>query len=51
MSRYLGKKHRSIIKIRKDVVFLKEMCDVSIRRQHKHVAFLIKNGHICTKNT
>ena len=27
-----------------DVIFLNEMCDVAIRRAHKRVTFVIKNG-------
>jgi len=34
----------SIVKVRKDVVFLKEKWNVAIRRAHKHVMFLIKKG-------
>jgi hypothetical protein len=41
----------AIVKVRKHVVFLKEECDVSIRRPHKRVKFLLKRGHIYTENT
>jgi len=34
----------SIMKLRKDVIFLKENLDVSIRTPPKHVTFLIKKG-------
>jgi hypothetical protein len=32
----------SIVKVRKDVMFLKEKWDVAVRTPHKHVTFLIK---------
>jgi hypothetical protein len=34
----------SIVKVRNDVLFLKEACDVAIRRPHKYVKFLTKKG-------
>ena len=34
----------SIVKARKDVIFLKKKLDVSIRRPSKHIRFLNKKG-------
>ena len=35
----------SVLTVRKDVMFLREMWDVAIRTPHKHVAILcLKNG-------
>jgi len=38
----------SIVKVRKHVVFLKAECDVSTRRSHKRVKFLLRKKHIHT---
>jgi hypothetical protein len=42
----------SIMKVRKDVIFLKEKLDVAIRMPPKYVTILIKKRrHIYTENT
>ena len=34
----------SIVKVRKAALFLREKWDLAIRRAHKYLTFLIKNG-------
>ena len=34
----------SLVKVRKEVMFLEEKCHVSVGKPHKHVTFLIKKG-------
>jgi len=41
----------TILKVHKDVMFLKEELDVAKRRPHKHVTFLIRKGAPYNENT
>ena len=41
----------TILKVRNDVVFMKEKWDVAVRRAHLHVMYLIKKGHIDAEST